>query len=140
MYCLLLSLQVKDETDWMAKYFFSGGTMPSLDLLLYFQQHLALQQQWWVNGKNYSKTLEAWLANQDKFRKAIMPIFGHVSQGNVLCCAVLPLHPRGVTFCCQWPLSVAVHVKCLFRRQSLNKHEASAGLHGQLSAAGWDLP
>uniref|UniRef100_A0A383W165 Methyltransferase domain-containing protein n=1 Tax=Tetradesmus obliquus TaxID=3088 RepID=A0A383W165_TETOB len=67
--------EVKDESDWMARYFFSGGTMPSLDLLLYFQQHLALQQQWWVNGCHYSRTLEAWLVNQDKFRKAIMPIF-----------------------------------------------------------------
>jgi cyclopropane-fatty-acyl-phospholipid synthase len=63
----------------MARYFFSGGTMPSLDLLLYFQQHLTLQQQWWVNGQHYSRTCEAWLANQDKFRKAILPIFAQVT-------------------------------------------------------------
>lgn len=70
--------EVQDETDWMARYFFSGGTMPSLDLLLYFQQHLSLQQQWYVNGTHYSRTLEAWLRNHDKFRKAIMPIFAKV--------------------------------------------------------------
>lgn len=52
--------------------------MPSLDLLLYFQQHLSLQQQWYVNGTHYSRTLEAWLRNHDKFRKAIMPIFAKV--------------------------------------------------------------
>lgn len=70
--------EVQDETDWMAKYFFSGGTMPSLDLLLYFQQHLALQDQWYVNGTHYSRTLEAWLVSHDRFRKAIMPLFAKV--------------------------------------------------------------
>lgn len=70
--------EVQDETDWMARYFFSGGTMPSLDLLLYFQQHLALQDQWYLNGTHYSRTLEAWLVNHDRFRKAIMPLFSKV--------------------------------------------------------------
>eukprot|EP00879_Flechtneria_rotunda_P012911 GHRR01013484.1.p1 GENE.GHRR01013484.1~~GHRR01013484.1.p1 ORF type:complete len:380 (+),score=109.41 GHRR01013484.1:212-1351(+) len=70
--------EVRDESDWMAKYFFSGGTMPSLDLLLYFQHHLSLQQQWWVNGRHYSATLEAWLAKQDRLKGAIMPIFAQV--------------------------------------------------------------
>mmetsp|Transcript_33271 Transcript_33271/g.94252 ORF Transcript_33271/g.94252 Transcript_33271/m.94252 type:complete len:321 (+) Transcript_33271:83-1045(+) len=67
--------EVQREDDWMAKYFFSGGTMPSLDLLLYFQDNLAIQDQWYINGQHYSKTLEAWLLKQDQNRKTIMPIF-----------------------------------------------------------------
>eukprot|EP00873_Tetraselmis_striata_P044143 jgi/Tetstr1/464407/TSEL_009200.t1 len=67
--------EVQSEDDWMAKYFFSGGTMPHLDLLLHFQEHLAIDQHWYINGKHYSKTLEAWLRKQDAARADIMPIF-----------------------------------------------------------------
>lgn len=50
------------EDGWMATHFFSGGTMPSVDLLLYFQNHLKIQKQWWINGRHYSQTCEVSVA------------------------------------------------------------------------------
>ncbi|MDX9899376.1 MAG: cyclopropane-fatty-acyl-phospholipid synthase family protein [Spirochaetia bacterium] len=64
----------KNSKDWMAKYFFTGGTMPSQDLFHFFNHHVRISQQWAVNGKHYQKTLEAWLKKMDQQKNAVMPI------------------------------------------------------------------
>ena len=69
------------ESDWMSRYFFSGGIMPSDDLPLRFQDRLRLVRQWRWNGAHYERTSNAWLDNMDERREEIMPImqatYGH---------------------------------------------------------------
>jgi cyclopropane-fatty-acyl-phospholipid synthase len=66
--------EVRHEGDWMAKYFFTGGQMPSHDLLLHFQDHLRIEEQWAVSGQHYEKTSNAWLANMDAHKAELLPL------------------------------------------------------------------
>ena len=62
-------------TDWMARHFFSGGTMPAFHLLPRFAggaSGLTLARQWAVSGVQYSRTLEAWLVRHDRAKERVM--------------------------------------------------------------------
>ena len=67
--------EVRDETDWMSKYFFTGGMMPAHDLFRRFQDDLKLVADWKVNGRHYAQTAEHWLKNMDAHEAEIMPLF-----------------------------------------------------------------
>jgi len=65
----------RDASDWMARYFFTGGQMPAHSLLTRFQDDLTLQGDWIVNGRHYRQTAEHWLKRMDAHREEIYPLF-----------------------------------------------------------------
>ncbi|XVE71717.1 hypothetical protein DITRI_Ditri10aG0174100 [Diplodiscus trichospermus] len=63
-----------NEDDWMTRYFFTGGTMPSANLLPYFQDDVSVVNHWLVNGKHYAQTSKEWLKRMDQNSASIKPI------------------------------------------------------------------
>lgn len=58
--------EVGESADWMARYFFTGGMMPSEDLLPACDGPLTVESQWLVGGTHYAQTARAWLTNLDR--------------------------------------------------------------------------
>lgn len=54
------------ENNWMGRFFFSGGMMPSFDLLPNINTSLRLEQSWQWNGTHYAKTCRSWLRRHDQ--------------------------------------------------------------------------
>lgn len=65
----------RDESDWMARHFFTGGMMPAHSLYRHFNEHLRIEAEWIVPGLHYSKTAEHWLDNMDRNEGVVRELF-----------------------------------------------------------------
>ncbi len=66
---------VRDDSDWMARHFFTGGIMPAEGYLAHFQEQVRLEDHWRVSGTHYQATAEAWLVNQDTHKEEVLALF-----------------------------------------------------------------
>ena len=71
---------LNDEADWIGKYFFSGGVMPSHGLIAQFPDLFVLEQDWRWSGAHYQKTALHWLelydSNLAKIRPVLETVYG----------------------------------------------------------------
>lgn len=66
--------ETEGASNWMGRYFFSGGTMPSDELLSHYQRDLQLVHRWRWNGQHYEITSNRWLNNMDAARRELLPV------------------------------------------------------------------
>jgi cyclopropane-fatty-acyl-phospholipid synthase len=88
------------DRSWMGRRFFTGGVMPSDDLMLRFTDDLVVREHWRVNGEHYARTAEAWVENLDVNRAEVLTILPSEEALNewrtfFLACAVLFGYAQG---------------------------------------------
>lgn len=70
--------ETRGEDNWMGRYFFTGGMMPSASLIDRYADLLLVEDRWVVGGSHYQKTADAWLARMDDRRRDLMPVLASV--------------------------------------------------------------
>ena len=70
----------RDDADWIAKHFFTGGIMPSHGLIGYFPDCFTIESDWRWNGLHYARTARQWLArfddNRDRIGEILSDVYG----------------------------------------------------------------
>lgn len=70
----------KNEADWIAQHFFTGGIMPSHGLIQQFSDSFKLEQDWRWSGIHYRNTAIGWLerfdANSEPIERILRDIYG----------------------------------------------------------------
>lgn len=61
----------RNDADWIAQHFFTGGIMPSHGLIGHFPDCFAIERDWRWNGLHYARTARDWLARFDANREPI---------------------------------------------------------------------
>ena len=80
----LYPYEISGDADWMTKFFFLGGIMPSQDIFSYFSNDMTVIKDWKVNGTNYSLTSRDWLSNHYKNKKETLAMFAnHYDDANL---------------------------------------------------------
>ena len=69
---------LNDEADWIGRHFFSGGVMPSHNLIRQFPDLFEVEADWRWSGRHYERTALDWLANYDRNDAVIRPILEQV--------------------------------------------------------------
>ena len=64
----------QNSNSWMEKYFFSGGSMPNLNIFYDIKSPFIVENLWSESGCNYSRTLELWLEKLKSNKNSILNI------------------------------------------------------------------
>ncbi len=70
-----------DKADWIAQHFFTGGIMPSHNLIRHVAAPFVVEADWRWSGTHYARTANHWLENFDTNRDAVAAVlrttYGH---------------------------------------------------------------
>jgi cyclopropane-fatty-acyl-phospholipid synthase len=62
------------QDDWMGRHFFTGGVMPSFDLLRRCDRDMVQERSWAVSGVHYMRTARAWRKKLEARRAEVLPV------------------------------------------------------------------
>jgi cyclopropane-fatty-acyl-phospholipid synthase len=67
-----------NSEDWIAQHFFTGGVMPSQQLIRQYADLFEVEKEWRWSGEHYQRTALDWLANFDSHSSEIEAILRKV--------------------------------------------------------------
>lgn len=72
------SFETEGVSNWMGRYFFTGGIMPSESLFGHYCHDMQIVEMWRWNGRHYEETSNRWLESMDRNREAVLEVLSSV--------------------------------------------------------------